>query len=233
MRKIDLHREIIKSRNDLRVKLNGHRDKAKAFKERVARDLADAPTAMAEILCGTAVPVSATSSTHTNNNDSVGLQEEKADPAVVVPKTKKRKAATKRKAKYNFEVLKQARYDVEDYVLAAFVVDEVKQYYAGIIQSYNADTSLYTVSFLDGTTSDSVSLDDILCYEWFRKGMQVYAPVKGNVRCYEATVLSTNYYSEEGDIIDLDGEYAEMDVKFTRDNIVEEEVYIFGAFIRL
>ena len=49
MREIDLHDDIIKSREDLRLKLNGHRDKAKAFKERVAKDLIDAPAAMAEV----------------------------------------------------------------------------------------------------------------------------------------------------------------------------------------
>ena len=116
--------------------------------------------------------------------------------------------------------------------MAAYVVDGVKQYYAGTISSYNAETSLYKVSFLDGATADSVSLDDILCYGWFRKGMELYAPYPGNSGCYKATVQNTNYYSEEGDIIDLDGEYAEISVKYTRDKIVEDAVYIFGAFIR-
>ena len=55
----------------------------------------------------------------------------------------------KKNNKFDFDDLKQKIYDLDDWVLAAFKVNRVNQYYAAIITAYDATTRRCTTwSFL-------------------------------------------------------------------------------------
>ena len=159
---------------------------------------------------------------------------------LVSSRSSKRTKKKKSSQQVNFEVYKRGSYDIESEVLAAFDVEGKKQYYAGRILDFDSSTALYTVGYLDGNTND-VTVKDILCEGWFRKGMRVYASRVDCTVPYLAKVTATNYYDQDGDMIEagdgdcLDGldESPQIDVDFVNDGVVEIDIDIWSAFILL